>query len=136
MSTTTTAAPTTTCIDIEPGKHGYLPPEACDVVLPYVPSFAAAVLFCVLFGLTMLAHIIQGYVFRKVRIHNPPTIIEDYPSNINQGFCWVVAMGALWELAAFIFRVLLTRNQSTESYSALFSLLMLLAPLCKPAPIH
>ncbi|RMJ25836.1 RTA1 domain-containing protein [Aspergillus sp. HF37] len=55
--------------------------------------------------------------------------MEDYPSNLVQGFCWVVAMGALWELAAFIFRVLLTRNQSTESYSALFSLLILLAPL-------
>lgn len=66
MSTTTTTTPTATCIHVKPGKDGYLPPEACNVLLAYVPSFGAAVLFCILFGLTLVAHIVQAFVFRKV----------------------------------------------------------------------
>lgn len=65
-TSTTTATPTATCINVEPGKNGYLPPESCDVILAYVPSIAAAVLFTVLFGLTFLAHVAEAIAFRKV----------------------------------------------------------------------
>jgi hypothetical protein len=51
---------------MSPGKNGYLPPESCDVILYYVPSFAAAILFCALYGLTTLVHIIQAAVYKKV----------------------------------------------------------------------
>jgi hypothetical protein len=65
-STTTSSTATATCLNISPGKNGYLPPEACDVILYYVPSFAAAVLFCVFYGMTTLLHGIQAVMFKKV----------------------------------------------------------------------
>jgi hypothetical protein len=65
-STTISSTATATCLNIAPGKNGYLPPEACDVVLYYVPSFAAAVLFCVFYGMTTLTHLIQAVVYKKV----------------------------------------------------------------------
>lgn len=49
-----------------PGKDGYLPPEACGNILMYRPSFAAAVLFVVLFGITTGVHIVQGFAYKKV----------------------------------------------------------------------
>lgn len=76
MSTTTTsiasatsalASSTQTCTNPKPGKNGYLPPEACDSILLYVPSLAAAVLFCVLYGLTLICHGVQAYLYKKVR---------------------------------------------------------------------
>jgi hypothetical protein len=65
-STTISSTASATCLNIAPGKNGYLPPEACDVVLYYVPSFAAAVLFCVFYGMTTLAHVIQAVIYKKV----------------------------------------------------------------------
>lgn len=67
-SPTSTSSPTAsaTCLNVSPGKNGYLPPEACDVILYYVPSLAAAVLFCVLYGLTTGTHIAQGIIYKKV----------------------------------------------------------------------
>lgn len=38
-------------------------------------------------------------------------------------------MGALWETAAFVFKVLLTKNQNNVNYMTGFTLLFLLAPL-------
>lgn len=49
------------------GKNGYLPPDACDVILYYVPSLAAALLFCALFGLTTLVHMAQAIIHKRVR---------------------------------------------------------------------
>ncbi|OJJ42907.1 hypothetical protein ASPZODRAFT_1237105 [Penicilliopsis zonata CBS 506.65] len=114
MSTTTTttaaASATASCLNIKPGKDGFLPPEACDALLPYVPSFAAAVLFTVIFGATLVAHLVQAITFRK-------------------RFCWVVIMGAFWEVTAMVFRVLLTRNQSQVAFYLPNFLFIQLAPL-------
>ncbi|PLB46365.1 hypothetical protein P170DRAFT_477246 [Aspergillus steynii IBT 23096] len=116
---TTTVSPTTasplstaipTCTTPKPGKNGYLPPEACDVILYYVPSFGAAVFFCVLYGLLMIAHIVQGFMYKK-------------------RYTWVIVMGALWELLAFVFRSLQTRQQNNESWATAHTVLFLLAPL-------
>lgn len=59
-----TASPT--CINVAPGENGFLPPESCDAILYYVPSFGAAILFCVLYGLVSVLHIAQGIVYKKV----------------------------------------------------------------------
>jgi hypothetical protein len=64
--TTLTSSATATCVSIAPGKDGYLPPEACGNLLYYVPSFGAALLFAVLFSLTMIAHLVQMIVYKKV----------------------------------------------------------------------
>ncbi|PYI01472.1 RTA1 domain protein [Aspergillus sclerotiicarbonarius CBS 121057] len=111
LATTTTAiAPTQTCTNPKPGKNGYLPPEACDVILLYVPSLAAAVLFCVLYGLTLICHGIQAFLYKK-------------------RYAWVIMMGATWELIAFIFRALLTLHQNNSNYDTIYTIMFLLAPL-------
>ncbi|KAI9034939.1 RTA1 domain-containing protein [Aspergillus affinis] len=107
-SASATASPT--CIDIAPGKNGYLPPEACGSLLFYEPSFGAAILFAVLFGLTTLAHIIQAFVY-------------------NKRYAWVVIMGATWELLAFVFRVMQTRHQNQDIWDTMYELFFLLAPI-------
>ncbi|KAJ5897049.1 lipid transporter atnI [Penicillium subrubescens] len=109
-STTISSTATATCLNIAPGKNGYLPPEACDVVLYYVPSFAAAVLFCVFYGMTTLTHLIQAVVYKKP-------------------YAWVVIMGGAWELLAFIFRALQTRHQDNANWDTLYVLFFLLAPI-------
>ncbi|KAJ5337569.1 hypothetical protein N7452_004297 [Penicillium brevicompactum] len=112
-STTTpsvTSSTSTACITISPGKHGYLPPESCDVILYYVPSFGAAILFCVLYGLVAMLHIFQAIIYKK-------------------RYAWVLIMGAAWELLAFIFRALQTRHQDSDIYSTLHVIFFLLAPI-------
>ncbi|KAK9318815.1 RTA1 like protein-domain-containing protein [Lipomyces orientalis] len=104
------ASAVATCTNPKPGKNGYLPPDACDVILLYVPSFGAAILFPVLFGLTLICHGVQGFMYKKK-------------------YTWVIMMGALWELLAFIFRTLLTRNQSSAGYDTGHVIMFLLAPL-------
>ncbi|KAF7587594.1 hypothetical protein BBP40_007014 [Aspergillus hancockii] len=101
---------TATCINVKPGKNGYLPPESCDAILYYEPSFAAAILFCALYGLTVIAHVVQAYQYKKK-------------------YAWVLIMGGTWELLAFIFRTLLTRHQNSDGYDTAYVLLFLLAPI-------
>ncbi|KAL4926221.1 RTA1 domain-containing protein [Aspergillus undulatus] len=118
MSATTTAASATsvettstpTCIPMTPNEVGYVPPGACGNILMYEANFAAPVLFSVLFGLTTLAHIFQAFVFKK-------------------RYAWVVIMGALWELLAFIMRSLFAKNQSKDAYNTPFTIFFLLAPI-------
>ncbi|RHZ73718.1 hypothetical protein CDV55_108388 [Aspergillus turcosus] len=119
MSTTATLSPTATasaisatetCTHPRPGKNGYLPPEACDAILLYVPSFGAAIFFTILFGLTFICHIVQAFIYKKK-------------------YAWVVIMGASWELLAFVFRTLQTRHQDSEPFATAHTLLYLLAPL-------
>ncbi|GLA86055.1 hypothetical protein AtubIFM56815_010305 [Aspergillus tubingensis] len=112
IATTTSAlaSSTQTCTNPKPGKNGYLPPEACDDILLYVPSLAAAVLFCVLYGLTLICHGIQAFLYKK-------------------RYAWVIMMGATWELIAFIFRALLTRQQNNSNYDTVYTIMFLLAPL-------
>ncbi|KAL2216976.1 putative RTA1 domain protein [Thermoascus aurantiacus ATCC 26904] len=107
---TSTTSATPSCVSVKPGKNGYLPPDACGNLLPYVPSLAAAVIFCLLFGAALIVHTVQAVVLRK-------------------RFCWVIMMGALWELLGYVFRALLTRHQNVVGYSVGNQLLVLLAPL-------
>ncbi|KAJ5247655.1 hypothetical protein N7468_002638 [Penicillium chermesinum] len=111
-SPTATSSPTAsaTCLNVPPGKNGYLPPEACNAILFYVPSLAAAILFCVLYGLTSGIHIVQAVLYKKK-------------------YAWVVIMGGTWELLAFVFRALLTRNQASDTWDTLYTVFFLLAPI-------
>ncbi|KAA8651149.1 hypothetical protein EYZ11_009425 [Aspergillus tanneri] len=130
MSTTSTTSSSTTsptCTTPKPGKNGYLPPEACDVILYYVPSFAAAGLFCVLFGVSMIWHGVQGFMYKKVESMRTLTLMDSADSM--QTYTWVIVMGALWELLAFVFRALLTHQQNREAWASVHTILFLLAPL-------
>lgn len=51
-----------------------------------------------------------------------------------QRYAWVLIMGAVWELLAFIFRALQTRHQDSEIYSTLHVIFFLLAPICEYTP--
>jgi len=137
---TSTTSATPSCVSVKPGKNGYLPPDACGDLLPYVPSLAAAVIFCLLFGAALIVHTVQAVVLRKVGNSSPfpPSIVISIVLCMSmadewrddQRFCWVIMMGALWELLGYVFRALLTRHQNVVGYSVGNQLLVLLAPLC------
>ena len=56
-----------TCIHtITPDKNGYVPPGTCGALYDYYPSFTAAVIVAVLFGILTVVHITQAAVYRKV----------------------------------------------------------------------
>ncbi|KAM0795707.1 RTA1 like protein-domain-containing protein [Usnea florida] len=76
----------------------------------FCPNIGAAYLFAILFGLTLVVHIVQSIVYRK-------------------GYSWVIAMGALWQTACYAFRVLSIKYVTNETYYAIWFILMLLAPL-------
>ncbi|KAG8349897.1 hypothetical protein FVEN_g11940 [Fusarium venenatum] len=117
MSTTTLMAATatassamTTCTTAVPGKYGRVPVDACNSNYFFDPSFAANLAFCVLFGLTTIAHLVQAVLFKK-------------------RFCWVAIMGAAWETIAFAFKTVGSRDQQNITYLTLGQILFLLAPL-------
>lgn len=136
IATTTSAlaSSTQTCTNPKPGKNGYLPPEACDDILLYVPSLAAAVLFCVLYGLTLICHGIQAFLYKKVHTSSSFEPSLQPTNNHLQRYAWVIMMGATWELIAFIFRALLTRQQNNSNYDTVYTIMFLLAPLCPSSP--
>ena len=77
----------------------------------YCPSVAAALLFAALFLILTVVHMFQAIRHRQL-------------------FCLVIITGALWETAAFIFRILSARHPTHKgSYDASY-LLILLAPVC------
>ncbi|KAH6965725.1 RTA1 like protein-domain-containing protein [Fusarium venenatum] len=107
MSTTTLMAATatassamTTCTTAVPGKYGRVPVDACNSNYFFDPSFAANLAFCVLFGLTTIAHLVQAVLFKK-------------------RFCWVAIMGAAWETIAFAFKTVGSRDQQNITYLTL-----------------
>jgi len=56
-----------TCIHtIKPDKNGYVPPGTCGALYDYYPSFAAAIVVAVLFGMLTVAHITQAAIYKKV----------------------------------------------------------------------
>jgi hypothetical protein len=56
-----------TCIQTEiPDKNGYVPPGTCHSLYKFYPSFAAAILFSVLFGVTTVLHIAQAVKYKTV----------------------------------------------------------------------
>lgn len=108
-SVTVTTGPSCTQT-VNPDKNGHVPPGTCHAYFEYYPSFEAAFLFSILFGITTIIHIGQAIHYRKA-------------------FCWVITMGAAWELVAFITRTLLTRHQQNTWLALTSNLLILLAPL-------
>ena len=57
-----------TCIQtITPDKNGYVPPGTCNALYDYYPSFTAALVFSILFGILTIAHISQAAFFKTVR---------------------------------------------------------------------
>ena len=95
-----------------PASHGYVPAEACNALWQYSPSFAAAILFSVLFGALTIAHLAQALVYRN-------------------GFCWVVVMAALWETGAYVFRALGAKDQQSSGIATVAQILVLVAPICE-----
>jgi hypothetical protein len=111
-SSASTASPSAACVTMAPGKNGYIPPEACNSLWNYSPSFAGAIIMSVIFGILSLVHLIQMIVYKK-------------------WFCWVIAMGAAWECAGFVLRAAAAKNQASMAFAIVSQLLILLAPLCK-----
>ncbi|KAI1626474.1 RTA1 domain protein [Exophiala viscosa] len=103
--------PTSTCVQtITPDKNGYVPPGSCGALWDYNPSFGAAIVFSVLFGMLLIAHLAQAIAYRK-------------------GFCWVIVMASLWEFASYGFRTAGTRHQQSSSLATVSQILVLLAPI-------
>jgi len=101
------------CTTAVPGKYGrvddYL---ACNAYYTYDPSFAAAILFTVLFGILTISHTTQAFWYKKK-------------------FTWVVITGVLFELTSFVCRTLGSRDQQNVGLATASQLLFLLAPLCE-----
>ncbi|KIW23697.1 uncharacterized protein PV07_11876 [Cladophialophora immunda] len=83
----------------------------------YCPSFSAAILFTVLFGITTCAHILQAIIYRKP-------------------FAMVLIMGALWETGGYVARIYSIENQLSSGIYTAQLLLILLAPLWINAYIY
>jgi len=111
-SSVTSSSTTATCTTAVPGKYGAVPPDACNSYYNYNPNFPAAIAMTVLFGVVMIAHIVQAVLYKKK-------------------YCWVMIMMVVWETLSFILRALGAHNQQVLGYVIGYTLLMVLAPLCK-----
>jgi hypothetical protein len=66
-NTITLALPT--CIQtITPDKNGYVPPGTCGALYEYYPSFAAAIVFSIIFGALTIGHIFLAARFKTVSL--------------------------------------------------------------------
>lgn len=109
----TEPSPTAECTTAVPGRHGRVDDySACNAYYTYNPSFAAAILSIVLFGILTIAHIFQAFWYKK-------------------RFPWVVITGVLFEFTSFICRALGSREQQNVGLATASQLLFLLAPLCE-----
>ncbi|KIX03222.1 uncharacterized protein Z518_06774 [Rhinocladiella mackenziei CBS 650.93] len=88
-----------------------------DDLWAYCPSFGAAILFTILFGLTTCTHIVQAFIYRKP-------------------FAIVLIMGGLWETGGYIARIYSIENQLNSGIYTAQLLLILLAPLWINAYIY
>lgn len=105
--------PSNTCTPtVAPDKNGWVPASQCNALYLYYPSFGAAIAFAVIFGLLMVAHLIQATIYKA-------------------GFAWVVLMGVAWECVGYATRALSTRNQQDTTIATITQIFILLAPLCK-----
>lgn len=77
----------------------------------YNPSFAGALVFAIIFGITTFAHIFQAVAYKRIRL------------------CWVIIMGAAWEFTSFSLRVAGSLNQQSTGLASWGQLLFLLAPM-------
>lgn len=122
------------CTTAVPGKYGHVPIDACNSYYAFDPSFEGNIAFAVLFGLSFVAHITQAILYRKVRNAARPQFQIASKLTPRQRFCWVLCVGASWELIAFILRSLGARDQQQMGYQIGGQLLFLLAPLCRFLP--
>ncbi|KAF8904711.1 RTA1 like protein-domain-containing protein [Gymnopilus junonius] len=98
------------CITATPDKNGHVPVNDCRSLYNYYPSFAAAIVFSIVFGISLCLHTTQAVLWKK-------------------RFCWVIIMGVAWETAAFILRIISTRHQISLAFYEPSFLLIFLAPL-------
>lgn len=108
---TSTSTATPSCISVTPDKNGYVPEWACNANYNYYPSFTAAVMFAVIFGITTFFHLYQAFAHKKFRL------------------CWPLLMGAIWEFASFGIRAAGTKNQQSSALATFSQILVLLAPM-------
>ncbi|GJC77271.1 putative lipid transporter atnI [Colletotrichum liriopes] len=100
-----------TCVQtIEPDANGYVPPGECGAIWNYYPSFVAALVFAVLFGLLTAVHIWQAAKHKK-------------------RWCWVIIMASIWETLAFVFRAASSKQQQSDGIYLVFQIFVLLAPI-------
>ncbi|KAH7150498.1 RTA1 domain protein [Dactylonectria estremocensis] len=109
-ATTTSASATASCTTAVPDKYGYVPIDACNANYAFYPNFGANLAFAVLFGMSTIIHLMQAIVYKK-------------------RYCWVVIMGATWELAGFAIKTVGSRNQQNLQLAIYGQLFFLLAPL-------
>lgn len=81
----------------------------------YYPSFKTAVAFTVLFGILLVAHLVEAVTYKIT-------------------FVWVVIMGVAWEFGGYLARAFSTKNQQSTGIATVTQLLVLLAPLCMSPP--
>lgn len=112
MSSTTTTPSPAQCTTAIPDSRGYVPPSSCNAHYGFYPSWEWNLVFTIGFFLTSLCHGAQTVATKK-------------------WFCWVVVMGAAWELACFVLRTLGAFDQQNGDYVVVGTLLFLLAPLCE-----
>ncbi|EPE27950.1 RTA1-containing protein [Glarea lozoyensis ATCC 20868] len=107
--TITLAIPT--CIQtIVPDKNGYVPPGTCGSNFAYYPSFSAAIATTVIFGILTGVHIFLAAKWKAT-------------------YCWVLVLGSIWEVLAFLFRTISTKHQQSSGIVLVSQLFILLAPL-------
>jgi hypothetical protein len=79
----------------------------------FCPNIAAAYLYTVLFGITMIAHLVQAILYKKP-------------------YCWVIVMSALLQTVGFISRILSIRSPAEfGEYATWFVLILVSNTLLK-----
>lgn len=126
--------PSNTCHPtIAPDKNGFVPPSECNALYRFYPSFGAAILFSILFGIVTVTHISQAAAYKKASSFPGWVGVEkadELMLTVLQKFCWVIITAAIWESGSFITRAISTRHQQSDGLVLVSQLLVLLAPLC------
>jgi hypothetical protein len=90
---------------------------APNTIWSFCPNAGAAYAFCIFFGLTLIAHIAQGVYHRKA-------------------YTWVISMSALWQTAAYAFRIISINSPASLGDYATWFVLILVAPLWTNAFVY
>ncbi|KAJ7116634.1 hypothetical protein C8R44DRAFT_879994 [Mycena epipterygia] len=93
-----------------PDKNGYVPPGICYALYKFYPSFAAAILFSILFGAVTALHISQAVKYKTT-------------------FCWLLIMACCWEFFSFVTHAASTKYQQNAGLALVTQILVLMAPL-------
>ncbi|KAK3675355.1 hypothetical protein LTR78_004865 [Recurvomyces mirabilis] len=83
----------------------------------FCPNLPAAYLFAILFGLTLIAHIVQMIWQRK-------------------WYCWVVCLSAAMQVATYVLRILSIKSPANEGYYSEWFVLILVAPVFANAFVY